>query len=282
MKDSPRSPELTHILLTRFNTAVDYAPTSRGIEDAWLRARISLFEQYCLPSVIRQSSRNFSWLVFCDARSPAWFRAVISAYGSILTPIYMEGPATDEAIASAVQKTGLVNTPYLMTTRLDNDDAIGCDYVALAQKTFQRQSRQFLLFPFGLQSFRGQLYNVYWRANPFLTLIEKVRPDGAFTTVLCVPHDKIRSTGQVRELYAAPQWLQVLHGGNLLNSLRGWPRLSSKKPSKFPLNWAPEIQREGLASRFGVAAHSFFDRGLRLARRFKARPAKPDLLDTRK
>jgi len=195
--------EMTHILLTRFNTAIDYAPSSKGIDGTWLRERISLFEQYCLPSVNSQSNNCFSWLVFCDARSPAWFRTAIAAYGPILKAVYMEGPATDEAIARAVQETGLVQTPYLVTTRLDNDDAIGSDYVALIQKAFQRQERQFLLFPFGLQSFRSHLYNVYWRSNPFLTLVEKVKSDGSFTTVLCVPHDKVRSTGLARDLCRA-------------------------------------------------------------------------------
>jgi hypothetical protein len=274
--------KFTHIVLTRFNTAIDYAPTSKGIEDAWLKGRISLFEQYCLPSVRAQSVNNFKWLVFCDARSPAWFRDAISAYGSILSPIYMEGPATDEAIARKVHESGFVRAPYLMTTRLDNDDAIGCTYVAQVQNAFQQQPRQFLVFPFGLQSFRGHLYNVYWRANPFLTLIESVAADGSFTTVLCVPHDKVRSTGIVRELYASPQWLQVLHGGNLLNSLRGWPRLSSRLPSQFPLNWPSGIQQEALIDRIGAAGLSLYSRALKLIGRFKTRIAKQDNLNPNK
>jgi len=274
--------EMTHILLTRFNTAIDYAPSSKGIDGTWLRERISLFEQYCLPSVNSQSNNCFSWLVFCDARSPAWFRTAIAAYGPILKAVYMEGPATDEAIARAVQETGLVQTPYLVTTRLDNDDAIGSDYVALIQKAFQRQERQFLLFPFGLQSFRSHLYNVYWRSNPFLTLVEKVKSDGSFTTVLCVPHDKVRSTGLVREIYAAPQWLQVLHGGNLLNSLRGWPRLSRKTPDQFPLNWPADVQHEALLSRFRAAGQALFARGRKLAGKLKARTTKPNIPTAKK
>jgi len=270
MKNIAQIPELTHIILTRFNTAIDYAPSARGIDDAWLRERILLFERYCLPSVTAQSCARFSWLVFCDARSPQWFRARIAAYGPLLTPVYIEGAATDEVIARSVKETGLVSTPYLITTRLDNDDAIGNQYISLVQKAFARQDRLFLVFPFGLQSFRGQLYNVHWRSNPFLSLIEKVRPNQEFTTVLCVPHNKVRSTGDVRDIYAAPQWLQVLHGGNLLNSLRGWPRLSSKYPTQFPVNWPPDRQDETFVKRFCVSGAALFARGRMLAKKFWA------------
>ena len=141
-------------------------------------------------------------------------------------------------------RTGVVASPYLITTRLDNDDALSNDHMASVQRAFQDQSREFISFPFGLQSLRGHLYNVYWTANPFLSLIERVGNDGRFTTVFCVAHDRVRDQGKVRGIVDAPQWLQVLHGSNLHNALRGWPRLNSRTHSRFSVIWPKEEIRD--------------------------------------
>ncbi len=229
------SQEFTHLILTRFNTAVGFAPSAKGLDEDWLEARLLLFERYCLPSVALQRGATFSWLVFCDAASPPWFKEKMSSYGALVSPLYIDGPATDEVIARSVAATGLVSSPYLITTRLDNDDAIGKDHLRLIQLEYKRQDREFLLFPFGLQFYRGQLYNTYWKSNPFLSLVERVQGDGSFTTVMCVEHNRVRTAGKVRSITSAPQWLQVIHGSNLLNTLRGWPRISGRAPSAFSI-----------------------------------------------
>jgi len=266
-----RHSDFTHLMLTRFNTAIGYAPNSKGLDEEWLRGRVALFEQYCLPSVEAQRDVPFDWLIFCDARSPGWFRDKLLSYGPILKPVYIDGPATDDVIARRVKETISIKTPYLVTTRLDNDDAIGDRHLPLIQNAFSHQDREFLVFPFGLQSFRGQLYNVYWPSNPFLSLIEKVRDDGSFTTVLCIAHDKMRLSNQVRDIHTAPQWLQVIHGGNLLNSLRGWPRLSSGQPSQFHVHWPREVQDSSLLSRIEVSGTAFLARGRRLTEKVRAK-----------
>jgi Putative rhamnosyl transferase len=259
--------DLTHLVLTRFNTAVDFAPSGKGLNRDWLENRLSLFEQYCLPSVAGQRIVKFTWLVFCDAASPPWFKEKMQSYRPLLLPVYIDGPATDYVIANAVRKTGLVSTPYLATTRLDNDDALGNNYLASVQRAFRHQRREFIVFPFGLQSFQGYLYNIYWPSNPFLTLIEKVQADQSFTTVLCVPHDKVRSAGAVRSIICPPQWLQVLHGSNLINTLGGWPRISFGYPSNFSVNWPIEVSKQSVTKRATLSATAFLKRGKRVVDR---------------
>ena len=68
------SHEFTHLVLTRFNTAVGYAPSAKRLDSAWLRTRLAMFERYCLPSMAAQRGAAFQWIVFCDAKSPEWFR----------------------------------------------------------------------------------------------------------------------------------------------------------------------------------------------------------------
>jgi hypothetical protein len=257
--------QLTHLLLTRFNTAVKFAPHSlKRLETDWLVARLGLFEQYCLPSVAGQVGVEFRWLVFCDAESPGWFKEKMATFEPLVKPIYVDGPATDEVIVGKVVQTGLVSSPYLVTTRLDNDDAISTDHLASVQSAFCRQDREFITFPFGLQSFRGHLYNVYWPSNPFLSLIEKVGDDGQVTTVFCVYHDLVSQRNKVRKVMRSHQWLQVLHGSNFSNVLRGWPRLSSRSHPGFRVEWPEERVADSLASRLRFSAYNYLARASRL------------------
>ena len=260
----------THLVLTRFNTAVTYAPSAKRLDDDWLANRLELFERYCLPSMQGQSSEDFTWLVFFDADSPGWFRNKIASFAPLVCPVYVSGPLTDTRLADEVRATGRVKGAFLITTRLDNDDALGVGYIAEVQAAFREQDREFIEFPFGLQSFHEQLYSVYWPSNPFLSLVERVGPDGSFTTVFCVAHDRVREAGKVHSIRSSPQWLQVLHGSNLLNSLRGWPRLLATSHPNFSFPLTNKTTAESLARRTGHSARAYFRRAMtRAARRIR-------------
>ncbi len=264
----------THLVLTRFNTATDFAPSRLGLQTEWLTARLSLFEQYCLPSIAGQQGADFQWLVFFDAESPAWFRKKIAAFGSLITPMYIEGEASDQVIVDSIAMAGLVRTPYLLTTRVDNDDALAKGHLARVERAFQHQEKEFLEFPFGLQLFRGHLYNVYWPSNAFLSLVEKVESGNRFTSVLCVPHHRVREAGPVRSIHCSAQWMQVLHSSNLLNGLRGWPRLHSQSHSDFSVHWPDTTNADSITTRVKLSAESYRARANRLAGKFTARLAR--------
>ena len=263
--------QFTHLLLTRFNTSMAFAGSAKRLDSDWLTARLALFEQYCFPSVAAQSCTNFHWFVFFDAASPAWFKQRISRFTPLLTPIFIDGPVTDELIARKVQETNLVSSPYLISTRLDNDDAISKDHLGLVQSAFCQQRRQFLTFPFGLQSFHGHLYKVYWPSNPFLSLIEKVSDNGQFTTVFCVPHDHVSDSNKLSKLWRSCQWLQTLHGSNVSNALRGWPRLSSRSHPNFDVTWPQCAPNDSIASRVRFSAASYFARAMNFLSRTTTR-----------
>jgi hypothetical protein len=223
-----------HIVLTRFNVVTSFAPSNRGLEEAWLRDRVALFMTYCFPSITKQRHAQFQWLVFCNADSPAWFKEHMASLAKFLTPVYIEGLATDEVIAHKVKEGGYVTTPYLITTRVDNDDALSRDHLAMVQRAFKQQEWEFVLFPLGLQLFRGHLYGICWLDNHFFSLIEKVKRSGDVSTVLCCRHGDIYKTGPVLRLWRAPQWLEVIHTKNVSNSLRGWPKFLSRVHPGFP------------------------------------------------
>jgi hypothetical protein len=261
--------EFTHLLLTRFNTAVTFAPSAQRLESDWLRARLVPFEQYCLPSIARQKGADFRWLIFLDAESPEWFKQRMASFAPLVQPVYVRGPATDQVLARHVLQTGLVDAPYLISTRLDSDDAISEDHLASVQSQFRQQIREFITFPAGLQSFHGHLYKVYWPFNPFLSLVEKV-PDsenGSITTAFCVAHDRVGDANQVRQVRCTPQWLQVIHSHNNESTLRGWPRFQSKSDPRFGVLWPQAPPAETVASRLLTSLRAYLTRGNQMLRR---------------
>jgi hypothetical protein len=262
--------QFIHLLLTRFNTAVNFASSAKRLDSNWLGARLLLFEQYCLPSVAGQRGAEFQWLVFFDAASPAWFKERISTFEPLVKPIYIDGLATDDVIARNVVETGLVSSPYLITTRLDNDDAISRDHVASVQDNFRQQDREFITFPLGLQSFHGHLYTVCWPWNPFLSLIEKVGGNEQVTTVFCVAHDRVGHAHKMRKVLRAPKWLQVLHDSNLGNTLRGWPRIHSRCDDGFNVFWPEQSGPDSLGSRVRFSMGAYGARGERLMKKLWA------------
>jgi Putative rhamnosyl transferase len=261
--------EFRHLLLTRFNTAVSYAPSAQRLDSDWLRARLVPFEQYCLPSVAAQKDAGFNWLVFLDAESPDWFKQKMESFAPLVMPVYTKGRATDDILARGVLQTGLIDAPYLISTRMDSDDAISEDHLASVQSQFRRQEREFVTFPLGLQSFHGHLYTVHWPYNPFPSLIEKVpAPEaGRFTTVFCVAHDRVNEAGPVRQVRSAPQWLQIIHSHNNESTLRGWPRLQSKSDPRFGVVWPQTLPSEPVASRLLIAIRAYLTRGGQMLRR---------------
>jgi hypothetical protein len=249
-----QSDNFTHIVLTRFNVVTTFAPASRGIEEAWLKDRVAIFMRYCFPSITTQKSAKFHWLVFCNADSPAWFKEHMASLAAFLTPVYVEGLATNEVFAQKVKESGLVTTPYLITTRVDNDDALSRDHLARIQRAFRHQAREFVIFPIGMQLFRGHLYGLCWLDNPFFSLIEKVQQSGDFTTVLCVRHGDIYKVGRVRQLWHTSQWLEVIHSKNVSNSLRGWPKLFSRRHFNFPSLGNDGVESDTFIDRVNFAA----------------------------
>jgi hypothetical protein len=260
--------EFTHLLLTRFNTAVGYAPSAKRLDAEWLNRRLALFEQYCLPSVAAQQGAEFRWLVFFDAESPNSFKTRIATFEPLVTPIYIEGQANDEVIRRHVLETGLISTPHLITTRLDNDDGLARHHLELVQHAYRGQKREFITFPIGFQSYRDHLYYVYWPSNPFLSLIEEVGSRSQFTTVFCIAHDHLQSAGDVRQLRLSPQWLQVLHSSNLLNELRGgWPKLEGRSHHDFAVEWSNSVGDDSVAQRLVISAAAYSKRAMRFARK---------------
>lgn len=225
-----------HLLLTRFNVEIAYADPGRGVEDAWLRDRLEVFDRITVPSVTSQTARLDAWLVFVNANSPAWFRSNIEAR-SYLTPVWIDGPLLDGRIPDEVIALGLTDRKYLITSRVDNDDALAQDFVAVVQQQFEQQARLFVEFPNGLEYSSGDFFRKTWRSNPFMSLIESTVP--TIDTVICRPHPEVRRNEPTRTIWRREMWLQNSHPFSATSSsVRNMrPLINNKRPQTIICEW---------------------------------------------
>lgn len=211
---------LDHFFLTRFNLPSGGAEQRIRAQEGWLRNRVELFETYCLPSVRQQSVKDFGWIVFFDVQSPAWLQQRVQGWSDegLLTPVYGE-EFTQEQLTDPMRALARHPTGALLTTNLDNDDGLASDFVERVQAAVRGLER-----PSAVYLTRGLIRNAD-------ALYLQRDPDNAFCSVvsdwtdpvLCWSHwhNRLHEIMPVERLDGEPGWLQVVHGRNVSNRVRG-------------------------------------------------------------
>lgn len=218
--------DFDHFLLTRFSAV--FRAGDVPAQEEWLRYRLGFFVDACWASVRSQQAADFTWLVLFDDRCPDDFREDVEELArGVFTPVWTHEAFSPTIFARIIAEQS--TAPWVLTTRLDSDDGIATDFMASVQREFDRQERLFVDFPRGVQIDRtGSVYLYDQLSSPFLTLIEKRDPSGAFPqTVYAARHARARLHAPLREVSAPPMWVQVIHGTNLLNIVVG-PRISPR------------------------------------------------------
>ena len=212
---TPGASDFDHFLLTRFNTRLGERAT-----DEWLRHRIGYFESLCRHSIINQTNKNFRWLIYFDAERDEWFQGEVDRLSAeVVEPRWVDGARTPEKAAAAVQERA--TAPWVSTTRVDTDDALARDFVEAVQAQFGHEDHQFINFQAGLQlSDNGELYHRSDPSGPFISLIER-KTEKPINGVYMGRHDQIGEYGPIRQVVTHPMWLQMVHGLNIGNALRG-------------------------------------------------------------
>ena len=218
--------QFNHFFLTKFNVR-SFQDLRPGCEPDWLERRFNLFDQYCFPAVSNQSNQNFQWLVFFDVDTPEPFKQKIANYADQwknFVPVYLDCPLPygqfPDEVRAVVRNYIPIDCEYLITTWLDNDDAIHKNYVQMIQDNFNQQDGETLNFIFGYQLSEGKLYFDFEVSNHFISLIEKYSPD-SFNTCLCRPHKELYEVcHSAQKILCKPAWVEVVHGSNYMNVYR--------------------------------------------------------------
>lgn len=222
-----------HFLITRFNLPTPGPESLVRAREGWLRERAALFQRYCLPSVAAQTGSRFRWLIYFDPESPAWLRERIREWSAdgIFTPVYRTSVERQELLADLRHLAG-EPAGELMTTNLDNDDGVATDFVERLQQAAARTSgRTALYLPRGLILAGTGLYARTDRSNAFCSVAEPW-PDAV--TCWADWHTRLGRSMPVREVPGPPGWLQVVHGGNVSNRVRGVRVSPQTHRERFP------------------------------------------------
>jgi hypothetical protein len=219
MNTTDSSSTTLHLFLTRFNVKSGGKEKRLRENPTWLADRFELFDRFCWPSMTSQTRTDFIWVVFFDSQTPDEFMKRIEACREFLPfhPVFV-----DEWNTEFVHETirGLIGPRYtnLLTSRLDNDDAIHRCYVETLRNAISTERPGFYLFPDGAIYNRGQVFRHRDESNAFASYYEPVKD---FKTVWSIQHDKLLSTGPANHVSLPHAWFQVVHGSNVSNRVKG-------------------------------------------------------------
>jgi hypothetical protein len=209
---------MDHVLLTRFNLPSAGVESTFRTRDGWLEGRVALFERYCLPSVARQSHPNAKWLIYFDPDSPHWLKQwIASSCNEQFVPVF-RAEVDRTCLLSDIERLFPSKSRHLMTTNLDNDDGLGRDFVARLQKTDRTAPRRAVYLTRGLIKDASGVYLRRDRENAFCSVLETWdEPVTCWTDW----HNRLQLSMPMVQIGGAPAWLQVVHGTNVSNRVRG-------------------------------------------------------------
>lgn len=218
-----------HFLITLFNVRLWDVDKKRNPTrtDDWMKDRFEMFEKFCLPSVAAQTDKNFTWICLFDSQTPKEYIDRIEAHRNtvpMLTPCLTDIVGRDAlvpAINEIIGKYATDGDEYVITTNLDNDDAIRCDMIEKLHSLIDHTSvGKLYSLNLGYQYFAGAgiALGMKYPHNHFLTLVEPA--GGTYTTILGFSHVKGRKLFQPVDITDKPYWIEFVHGGNVNNDIR--------------------------------------------------------------
>lgn len=248
-KSNPRP--FAHFVLMRFNVRTKHAAEPRDAairaRADWLETRFQLFEEFCWPTLQAQSSKNFELHVYFDNATPTTFlerfRNIVKD-SPFVRIVLCEFFDSDFALRE-VQERLPFGTPWILTTRLDNDDGLHRDFIKTVQNAVRPGVSEAINFPLGLVLTDRAIYSTSQRSNAFISVFEDV---SSCKTVLQVSHNEMVKRFGIREISTYPMWFQHVHGGNVSNKIRGRRLSSSHLPDGFQaLHLAERVKPVGQA-----------------------------------
>lgn len=208
-------------------------PFNLGINpNTWMEERVQLFFDYCYPSIKNQVQKDFQWIVFFDSRTPKSFLDRIIDLDSVNLIKFMFADHWDTMDSEIIQllNESTNSEDLIISTRLDCDDALSSTFIVEIQEKAKNLDPE---KPIVLNCVNGLLLNVdngvFYRkkiySNAFISLVQ--RKQTIKESIFKYQHQTIGNHFSLIELTEADMWLQVVHGGNLLNKISGLPLIKN-------------------------------------------------------
>lgn len=209
-----------HIILTRFN--LQYEETSTiHIDAQWLEERFRLFDCYCLPSITRQTTQAFTWVILACDQTPSPYRERLLQYAQQYNNIAIHFCAYQKDINQLYHTIGqqyCAGYTHLLSTRVDSDDMLAYDFVERLQAhiTLQTKQQTILSFNHGIQWFEATdiALAATYKKNHFLSFYE---PYDSLQTCIGIDHTKVPDT-LLQVMPERGMWCEIVHSSNMCNS----------------------------------------------------------------
>lgn len=216
--------DLKSVVVTRYNMRRPYRPG-----DSWLLHRKALFDRYCLPSMRAQTMKDFTWFVLFDQSTPREFTDYIA---DVAHPIR---GATRQEMAEAMREVLAAKNKgpvACVSTRLDNDDALAVDHLAVARSLARSvvNSAEVLGTPhvlnfrsgYELSTETNQLFARNYPASSFFSVVEAPTEPKDLRLASGFHHARIHQSFPTTNIVTIkPMWLIVVHGQNIGNKIKG-------------------------------------------------------------
>lgn len=237
-----------HYLITRFNIGI-YG-RSKVDPEAWMPERIRLFKTYCAPSVRTQTCQDFSWIVLVDRRTPDRDQHDIlnAMRPEVDELVYVDVPdrfkfKEDEGEPLWLPTFRLMvlstQADIIITSRLDNDDAIASDFMQEVKTMAARGcSGAVVDFPYGsvYDESSGKAYAVnHAKGSSFISLVSRVSSKMHTVYRACHRTVAIHATKYMPVPNKSEMWLMVLHGNNMSN--RRWFEKNAELSYEVTPSW---------------------------------------------
>jgi hypothetical protein len=218
---------MKHYVLTRWNLGL-YESINRGkctlnAED-WMKDRMRLFEKYCLPSMMKQTNKDFTWIMGFHKDTPT---EILEKYRKISNVKIVFGLAMN--YMKGLYGNELKNGDRLLTSRIDNDDAITPNFLQRVREEIEKGWELIDFIGYQYDTRRNQWYHSFPNRyngpiSPFLSFIETIGKD---------VNDPIKTVNRFQAMEMASHfsarlikehlWCQVIHGNNIICKIRGNP-----------------------------------------------------------
>jgi len=234
---------MKHFLCTRFNLKNEDWKTDREglnvLSDEWMNQRLDLFEKYCLPSVLNQVNKNFKWVIFFDVDTSLIIRERIKIYsnkGINFSAIYIDGM---NSLVDALRKFVIENIykedKFIITSRLDNDDAIHENFIETIQKLSKAEHGTVIDIIKGYQmNISNNIYefrNHFKYFNPFISVVES---SDIAETVFSKMHFEWNDSKSLIAYNKKQLWIETIHDKNKSNTVRvNFPLVQQIKLEEF-------------------------------------------------
>ena len=255
--DSNESNTVAHFLLTRFNVVRPFTDNKPILDHDWLNRRFELFERFCFPSVAGQTNNNFYWIILFHPQTPDIFMQRLNRLWQGAPHLkILTGGAFKILIINQLKSLEInQKSRTLITTRLDNDDAICQNFIGkIQQQTTQeileygqlisKDRPLFLDFTKGYYAAGKYLYQIDSVSNHFCSMACPLQEKEKWNTqeiqtVFLMNHTLIKDQPGYKEINEYPAWIEVIHESNSRNCLRGKFIPCSDFESPFSINWSP-------------------------------------------